>query len=178
MPTARVNEVRDALAARINAAWLTPEEAVLTPAAAGQRERESADDLVVTDTLWKVVASSHAGRKVYVMRAAIRGEPATRADDANDYAFGLYVVERYAGQGDPPEEWIDARIEFCTWLLNLVGNARAVYLLPDSASGGLWPQEAEIASVVDIDQLTENKLFTATLTVTYREQVPAPPEGA
>lgn len=178
MPAARVNEVRDAIAAKINAAWIDQVTAVTTPPTAGQRARESNQDEVVTRSRWEIKASKHEGRKIYVYREMVAERPGTRGDDEKDFTFTLTVAERYPGSDDPSEEWIDERIEFCEWLLNLLANARDERLLivPGDLTSGLWPQEGEIRVLMDEDELDDRKLFVSVLVVMYREQTESPPE--
>lgn len=177
MAVARVNEVRDALAARIEAAWIPYATSIVTPATATQRARAGEQDEVITAARWEIKERVHRGRKIYVVRDRLAGRPGTRGEDEQDYGFLVFVAEFYRDQGEPPDEWVDERVEFCEWLLRLLGNPRAGRLLPDSASGGLWPQEAEITVVVDREELDERKLFASMLTLTYREQTDAPVEG-
>jgi len=153
---ARITEVRNAVAAAINAAWVS---------------RESVNDEVVTLSRVTIDSATHAGRKVYVFRSAYAEVPVTRDEDQGDYTIAVMVVERYAGQGHPPESWVDARVDWCEWLVNLLGDARGPRLLavegqPDS---GLWPEVAEVTTVHDLEELTEKKLFVSVLNVTYRE---------
>lgn len=177
MTAARVNEVRDAIKARIDSAWVTFADAQVTPPADWQRARESEQDEVVVASRWEIRASKLKGRKVYVVRDAVADQPATRGDDEKDFRFAFVVAERYAGSDDPPEEWLDARVEFCEWLLNILGNARNPRLLadPDDPNSGLWPQEAGITTVLDVEELDERKLFASYLSVTFREQAESRP---
>lgn len=155
---ARITEVRNAVAELIDVLWVA---------------RESADDEVIARTLFELDSATLAGRKVYVMRSAFTGGPVNRTEDQDDYTIALMVVERYAGQGPPPEEWIDERVEWCEWLLRQLGNPRGDRLLaePGEPDSGLWPEVAEVAEVHDVDELTTRKLFASLLTLTYREQV-------
>lgn len=151
---ARITEVRDAVYDLVDNAWVS---------------RSGPDDLVVKASRLDIRARDHAGRKVYVFRSAVLGVPVSREHDQDDYEIGLLVVEKPTDAGDPDEAWVDQRVEFCQWLLDTVGNAREVRLLPASASGGLWPQAAQIDVVCDVEELSERKLFVSLLTVTYRE---------
>lgn len=181
MPPTRITAVRDALAARVNAAWVTQEQAVLTPPSAGQRARQSAADEVITRTVFDVNTAKITGRKIHVLRASLEGDDATRKEDEFDYGYRLFVVEKFTDPGDPTEEWIDERVEFCEWLRNLVGNVRAPRLLAvdGQPNSGLWPVAADIPVVLDHEELVSatRKLFVGVVSVTLREQVAAPPEG-
>jgi hypothetical protein len=63
--------------------------------------------------------AAHAGRKVYVIRSATTGGPATRNDDQTDYSIAVLVVERYTDAGDPSREWIDERVD---WVHDMIFN--------------------------------------------------------
>lgn len=160
---ARITEVRNAVVALINAAWVS---------------RESIDDQVIGKTRVDIDSEKHKGRKVYVFRSTYTGNPANRDEDENDYTIALMVVERFAaasGMGDPPESWVDARVEWCAWLLNVIGDARGPRLLAltGQPGSGLWPEVAEVTVVHDLEELAERKLFVSVLTATYREQAEA-----
>lgn len=173
MAATGITAVKDALVARIDANWVTLAAAQLTPPAADQRARQSDQDEVIGRARFDLDAGSLRGRKIVVFRGGRADEPASRSEDQYDYLLALWVVERYTDPGDPSEEWIDERVEWCEWLLTLIGSPRRPPLLADAnnPNAGLWPQVAAIEEVYDEQELSENKLFLATLSVTYREQV-------
>lgn len=151
MAATGITAVKDALVARIDAAWGPP---------AGSEV--SGKGRIDFD------AGTLTGRRVVVFRAGRQDAPVTREADQYDYAFAVWVVERYADQGDPPEDWIDERVAWVEWLLTVIGSPRdpAGNPLP-----GMWPQEAAIEELYDVDDLTEHKVFSSLLRVTYREEV-------
>jgi hypothetical protein len=150
-----LNAVRDALVALIDAAW----------------DRDDPDDEVSGKSYLDIDSAKLKGRKVYVFRAGRADEPADRSEDQNDYGMLVLVVERWTEQGDVPEEMIDEFVAWVEWLLKTVGDARTVRLLGDADAGtGLWPEMAEIAVALDVEEITERKLLVAQLNVTYREQ--------
>lgn len=154
---ARIIEARDALKQLIDTHW--PVE-----------DRESADDEVLTPWVFRVEAEKVKGRKVFVFASAYTAELATRASDRGDYTFVILVVERYREQGDPPDEWIDGRVNFVEWLSNVTGDVRGPRLLATNSRDGLWPEVAEVETVYDTEELTERKLFVSVLNITYREE--------
>lgn len=155
---ARIIEARDALKQLIDAAWPVG-------------ERESAeDDEVLTPWVFRIEAEKVRGRKVFVFPSAYATELVTRASDRGDYTFVLLVVERYREQGDPPDEWVDERVNFCEQLADAAGDARGPRLLATNSRDGLWPETAEVTTVFDLEELTERKLFVSVLTITYREE--------
>ena len=156
--SARIIDVRDALAERINDAWAA--------------DMEDADE-VLTPYRFDIDSATHTGRKVYVFPSTYTGVPATRADDQNDYGLVVIVVERYTLAGDPPDEWIDERVTWCEWLLGIVGNARGDRLLATGDDDGLWPETAECTTVYDLEELSERKLFVSVITLTLREHAAA-----
>jgi hypothetical protein len=151
---ARIVEVRNAVVSRVNNAWVV---------------RGGPDDLVLAPYRFDIDSGKHKGRKVYVFPSAYTGNPATRSEDQNDYSIVVLIVERYTGAGDPTDVWVDERVEWVEWLLNLLGDVRAERLLSESASGGLWPETAETTTVYDVEELSEHKLFVSVIHVTYRE---------
>lgn len=116
--------------------------------------------------------SELTGRKVYVFRSARTDTSAARGEDQHDYEFVIWIIEVYPGTDDPPESWIDTRVSFAEWLLELVGDTRGARLLetPGVPGSGLWPETAELTTVYDVQDLTQYKAFSSVITVTYREQ--------
>ena len=158
MPAARIKEVRDAAVAKILTAWT---------------DRDPAVDEVLGKYRADIEAAALGGRKVYVFPISTVGQVVTREEDQNDYALGIWVIERYADAGDPTEEWLDVRVAWVEWVWKLLGSPRGPRLLADPGipDSGLWPDVAEITSVYDHEELVEGKLFASTLSVVYREQV-------
>lgn len=156
MAATGITAVRDALAALIDELWDTDDPA----------------DEVVTKSSPDIDTSALKGRKVYVLRASRADEVANRGEDANDYTLVILVVEKFRNQGEAPEEWIDERVAWVEWLLNAVANPRGTRLLADEdvPGSGLWPQEAELAVVLDAEEIGRG-LFASQINVTYREQV-------
>lgn len=155
---ARIVEVRNAVVARILAAWVG----------------RGADDNVTGPYRLDIDTKKLKGRQVYVFPSSTTGGPAYRGDDQNDYTLVVLVAEVYTGKGNPPDAWVDARVEFCEWLNQTVlGDPRAPRLLAVEGveDSGLWPETAEVTTVYDIEELAEKKLFLSVLGVTYREQV-------
>lgn len=157
---ARSKEVRDAIVARILAWWTD----------------RGADDAVSGLYRVDITAESLTGRKIQVFPLRTAGELVNRLEDANDYAFAVWIVERYTGEGDPTEEWIDERVEWVELLWKELGNPRGERLLadPGEPDSGLWPDVAEITTVYDHDELVEGKLFASVVTVVYREHTEGP----
>lgn len=161
MPTeARLKEVRDAAVAKILAAWTD----------------RGASDAVTGVYRIDLDAATVTGRKVFVFPVSVAGRQVDRTEDENDYALGVWVVERYEPQGDPPDAWLDARLAWVEWLWKTLGNPRGARLLadPGDPNSGLWPAVAEITAAYDHDELAEGKLFASVLTVIYREHVEGP----
>ncbi|HYH69216.1 MAG TPA: hypothetical protein VD866_31270 [Urbifossiella sp.] len=170
MPQARITQVRDALAAFIDAAW---DEAVVAEALPA---RATADEVIAKYRLDFSLDSSKPltfeGRKVCVFVGTYQGIPADRGEGANDYTLTVWVLELYrdpaalpgAPQGAPPDEWLDERLYFAEWLWKRAGNPRTVELL-----GSLWPQEVGEVVALDPDRLAEQKLFISQFTITFRE---------
>lgn len=157
MAATGLTAVKNAVVALIEANW-TPDDP---------------DSGVVNESYPDINADKFKGRKVYVLRAARADELATREDDQNDYALALFVVEKYPDAGKADEEWIDERIAWSEWLLKLVGDVRTVRLLQDPAEpfSGLWPELAELAVALDVEEIKERKLYVSQINVTYREQI-------
>lgn len=153
---ARITEVRNGVVDKITSAW-----------------GPTGNDAVIGLTRVDIDSKAVAGRKVYVFRSGYSTTPADRGEDQGDYTVAVMVVERYTGQGDPPETWIDDRVDWCEWLVRLLGDPRGDRLLATAGDpySGLWPQSAEVTVVHDIEELAEKKLFVSVLSVTYREQV-------
>jgi hypothetical protein len=147
---ARVELLRDALADLIRGQW-----------------NPSAPDQVLATYRFDVYASTLTGRKVIVFPEAYAGFPATRGEDSVDYGFQVWVVERYTGPGQPPDEWVSERVAFVESLLGWVGDPRAVPLLADYPDA--YPQEADVTTVYDVVDLMENKLFISVATLLLRE---------
>lgn len=159
---ARITEVRDAVAERVRS-WWGPTGA--DEVVALYRVQIDADELV--------------GRKVYVIPTTFAGVPADRGEDQDDYTFAVIVAEKYPSEsaGDPAEAWVDERVAWCERLLQgVLGSARGTRILAASATGGLWPEAAELTAVYDVEELAERKLFLSVLTVTYREHAAHAPE--
>lgn len=138
----------------------------------GQWDRDNPDDEVIGRSYPDIDTAKLTGRKVYVLRAAEAGVPADRGEDQNDYAFIVLVAEKFPDAGDAPEEWIDERVAWCEWLLRVLGDPRTVRLLAavGEPTSGLWPEEAEIAVVIDVQEISQRKLFLSQINVTYRGQ--------
>lgn len=153
-----ITAVKNALVARI-AAWWTPADPDLVTGA-GRIDEDIAQSV---------------GRKVYVFRSARVDETADRGEDQHDYVLVIWVLERFTDAGDPPEEWIDARVSWVESLFEFLGDARAERLLAAEGEpeSGLWNQAADLTTVYDVEDLTELKAFSAVITVTYREQTEA-----
>lgn len=157
---ARSKEVRDAIVAKILAWWTG----------------RGGEDEVTGLYRYDLKAESLTGRKVQVFPLRTAGEVVTRDEDANEYAFAVWIVERYEDEGDPTEEWIDDRVEWVELLWKQLGNPRGARLLADigEPDSGLWPEVAEITTVYDHDELVEGKLFASVVTVVYREHTEGP----
>lgn len=153
----RILPVRDALRDTINEWW--------------EERDDPENDEVLCPWKFPIQTAGIAGRKVVIFPSAYAGVPVTRAEDQDDYSHTILVVERYREQGDPPNEWIDERVNFCEGLLERVGNPRLPRLLPAEGepNSGLWPQVAEMQTICDAEELHERKMFFAVLNVTYRE---------
>lgn len=154
---ARIREIRDSLLALIRAKW-----------------GPSGADEVIGSYTFDVYTSNLKGRKVLVFPESSAGSPATREEDTNDYGYQVWVVERYADQGPPPDGWVDARVDFVSQLEDWLGNPRKVPYLDDQP--GVYPQEAGVSTVYDVVDLIEHKLFVSVLALVLREDAPAPPE--
>jgi hypothetical protein len=154
---ARIILARDALKDRIDEIWT---------------DRGDPDnDEVLAPWSYRIDSKALTGRKVLVFPTTYAGVPVTRDEDQDDYGFVLLVVERYTEQGDPPDAWVDERVDFCEQLLEAVGNPRLFRLLAEEGDpdSGLWPQEAGVNPVYDVEELQERKLFMSALEITYRE---------
>lgn len=151
-----ITAVRDAAIAKVLAAWTTrtADDTVSGPARADKK-------------LWKA-----RGRGVYVFRSERADQPATRDEDQHDYTLVVWVIEKYPDAGDPPDEWVDERVNWVEWLLDLLGDPRGERLLATAGdpASGLWPESAALTTVYDVEDLTEHKAFSSVITVTYREQ--------
>lgn len=53
-------------------------------------------------------------RRVIIMPGDYVSEYGTKTEDLYVHETNTLVVERYTGDGDPPREWIDERVDF-TW---------------------------------------------------------------
>lgn len=150
---ARVVQLRNAMAAMIEAAW-SP-----TP-----------PDEVIPTFRYDVYTESIHGRKVIVFPEAYSGSPETRGGDSTDYGYQVWIVRRYEEQGDPPDEWVAAELEFVESVANLF-DPRTLLLGADPESGrsGAYPQEADVTTVYDVVDLIEQKLFISVITVLLRE---------
>jgi hypothetical protein len=146
----RVRVVRDALIASVRQ-WWAP----------------TAPDEVVAKWWYDVYATGLAGRKVLFVPEAYSGFPVSRGEDGGDYSYQVWVVERYEGQGDPPDEWIDARLDFASALNDYLGDFRRVPYLPSLPL--CYPAECDVTTVVDLVDLYQNKLFVSVVTVLLRE---------
>lgn len=144
---ARIVQVRNALAAAISA-WWTP----------------SAPDAVLTPWRFDLDTKTHTGRKVYVFPSDYTTENIARGFEQGDYGFTLIVAEKYEEQGEPPDAWTDERVEWCESLYQLLADPEALLL------SSLWPQEAAVTTVFDLEELSARKLFFSVLNVTYRER--------
>lgn len=144
---ARIVEVRNALAAAITT-WWTP----------------SAPDAVLTPWRFDLDSKTHTGRKVYVFPSEYARENVARGREQCDYAFALIVAERYEEQGQPPDSWTDERVEWCESLLEHLDTPGNLLL------SSLWPQEAAVTTVFDLEELSARKLFFSVLNLTYRER--------
>lgn len=158
MADARIVEIGDAVVTLVGNEWVT---------------RGGPDDAVSAPFEFELDTAKLAGRQVWVFPSAYSGGPATRGDDQNDYTIVVTVAELYTAAGPIDPLWVRARIAWCEWLLNLLGDPRAGRLLADAddPDTGLWPQEAEATTVYDLEELSERRLFFSVLTVHYREQV-------
>lgn len=144
---ARIVEVRNALAAAISA-WWTP----------------TAPNAVLTPWRFDIDTKTHTGRKVYVFPSEYLRENIARGAEQADYTFAVLVAERYEDQGQPPDSWTDDRVEWCESLLEQLDTPGNLLL------SSLWPQEAAVTTVFDLEELTARKLFLSVLNVTYRER--------
>jgi hypothetical protein len=152
---ARIDEVADAVVARVKAEWNPTSPSAVT-----------APDVPELDT------KKLKGRQVYVLPDSFTGGPVTRAEDANDYTLVLLVAEVYPHGGTVDKKWRRERTAFCEWLVNdVLGDPRAARLLAveGDPNSGLWPESAEVSTVYDVEELEERKLLLSVLRITFRE---------
>jgi len=143
---ARIVEVRNALAAAITAFWT-----------------HSSPDQVRTPWRLDYTVKTLTGRKVDVYPSEYLTENVARNFEQGDYTFAIVVAEKYEEQGEPTDAWTDERVAWCESLLEHL-NDPANQLL-----SSLWPQEAAVTTVCDLEELTVRKLFFSVLSITYRE---------
>lgn len=137
--------------------------------------RWAAEDEVVSDYEFEIDSKTHKGRKVYIVPATGAISPVDRGTDLRDLGLLFLVVDKFAkdeGQGRPPEDWTDERVEFTEDLLGVLSNPRQANLLAvdGQSRSGFWPQLSEWTTVYDADLLLEKRLFLSVITVTYREE--------
>jgi hypothetical protein len=147
-----VIEVRNSLAARIEALWTGADS--------------DAGDEVIRASYFDVEAADLTGRKVWPLPEAYTNFSATRGEDTWDYSFQVWVVERYEEQGPIPEEWTEARMQFVEELFEALSDPRSE---PLATQPGLYVQEGEVSTLYDVVDLVEAKLFVSVFTLLLRE---------
>jgi hypothetical protein len=152
---ARIDQVCDAVVARIQDAW-----------------NPSAPDEVRAPDDFELESSKIEGRRVEVFGDTYLGNPVTRGQDFNDYTLVVLVSEKFPDEGEVDRAWRRRLTRFCEWLLNdVIADPRGPRLLPTEGdpNSGLWPQSAEVVTVYDTEELSQKKLFFCVMRVTYRE---------
>lgn len=158
---ARLLQLCDAAAALILTGW----NASATPA--------TGDDAV--QRVWSPTISFTpdspepiSGRQVFAFPGQYAATNLTRSEQLRDYRFRVLVVEQYSdAEGDPPKEWIDARVNFCEQVVfNPLVNP-ALFLL-DSFFPAL-EEQATVDVLVDSDMLQQNKAFWSLMTFPFQE---------
>ena len=108
------------------------------------------------------------GRQVFVFPGPYQATTFTRADQLRDYKIRVLIVEQYSeAEGDPPEAWVDVRVNFCEQMIfNPLVNP-ALNLIDE-----MFPALEEQA-VVDLlyhdDKLLKDKVFWSVMTFPFQE---------
>ncbi len=109
------------------------------------------------------------GRQVVIFPTTYTYTGFTRGEDQYRHEVSVLTIERYDGAGDPPRDWIDARVDFTyTYIVQgfdyTVGPTWAPRLLTDSAE----------IQVCDIEKLTSGgRLFYSLVSIVFLELVDA-----
>lgn len=146
---ARSTDVRDTAAAKLAAGWGTPAPAT-----------------VHTPAVFEIDLEAITGRHVYVLReppadlgAANRGELAT------GYRIRVIVAEPYPDPVQPPDGWLDVRVEFVESVFNALRDHRADFALSDGTA--IVPDQAEVLLLYDEAELKQG-LFLSDSAFTFR----------
>ena len=145
---ARIDELCDAIAARLMSQWASPAPAV-----------------VLVDEEYTVPDALPAGRVVFVNDIGYtQAEQVSRDEDSYDYQVGILVVERYPGAGTPPKAWLRERKEWVESNIFRPLNDSRVLL----AGAFRAYQSPEVISI-DREAAMMHHLFWSELVLIYRE---------
>lgn len=165
---ARIDEVCDAVVAKIEAAWTD----LAAPSAV-----QAVDEIdIVTDPREGDVIE---GRQVYVLPDAYDNpEASARGYDFNDYSVEIIIARLYRGADEESmllKDWVRAeRYWVEQTVYKPLTDVRGEKLLSESESGGLWPVSPSSVEVpFETAELRDKKLFFSVVRVTFREDVEA-----
>lgn len=164
---ARIDEVVDAVVAKIAAAW----------------NSSSPDAVEAADEIEFQTDAQHPdcikGRQVRVRADSYDNpEPAARGYDWNQYTVEICVARLFRtadADGLSLKEWVRAERRWVEQnVYGLLTNPRSTPLLPDSSSGGLVPwAPSGVEEPCDEDELRDRRLFLSVVRVTFREDAAA-----
>ena len=157
MSVSRLLQVADAVADRIRAASADPVDAADVGRAYLFRVPDPDAGLKSTPRRVLVIPQKYAQAKAL-----------TRGTDANDYTVNVLVVEGYPGAGDPPDAWLDSRLELVERLVyGQLSNARGDYLM--LPGGAAVSQAGGVEVAYDLVILEQHGVFWSESEFTFRE---------
>lgn len=103
-------------------------------------------------------------RRVVIFPTRYSSGYAAKAEDRYTHEIAVLVAERYPDAGDPPRDWIDARVD---WVYEYVVRGFD-FRAPPAWNRYLRTLSQEI-EICDIDRLVEQKLFWSAVAIVFEE---------
>lgn len=112
------------------------------------------------------------GRQVYLFPTDYDNAPETRGEDVYTHRITALVVERYpeTDAGDPTRDWIAERVDFVH--TQIVQGLDWSHDGPPAFNGKLLTLSADVV-VVDIEQLTTQRMFYSSVELVFSEVIDA-----
>ena len=160
MSQARILDLADAAVTLIGRAWATADPPRAPPSAV---QRVYAPPIPLTGDAQDPLA----GRQVYVFPGPYDASQVTRDEQFRRFTLQVLTVERFTGDGDPPNTWVDDRVTFVEQgVFNLLAN-RELKLVGEATPDPDEPSTIDL--LYDRPELIQQKTFWSVCTFHFIE---------